>query len=461
MSNFLTSKTHSLLFFLITLLIINSIPYKVFAAPKDEDWVVVHINEIRILKNNWRDLGVGEDSADFRFLMIAPHSNGRETSFVYPSNGTISASQGEIIEVGESGLSIRAAREVNSIQLFLIGIDSDQLPDEFNRGVGTFISFAIDRIMEHVDDLWHIATKFGSIWTWLAGEAASQGISFVSEFIQENDNIGEAVLVLNRSDKWLVDGRQHKIISSNKVLEFTYEVRIASPARNTAPKSAEEVRSPGNYTWTSEVQINSVVDIGLMWCATNSATLDENWKSMSYNLTSGTYIVQLNLYPLISRQREDGASCKGYMQPILVLPSGKHTSIWNVEIKKQINDGWETFKPGKYVAQTTTGTYKEDTLTIINTGWCAIDRKTLDSNWSNLEFELIVNGTKVNITNIQSYIENRTDKVCRIYPANLMMWSPGIHSYQWTQVLNRPVNDGWNIYPQGTYNYQYKINVFR
>jgi LysM repeat protein len=52
------------------------------------------------------------------------------------------------------------------------------------------------------------------------------------EHIIQDDDIGEAILVLEREKGWQADGQVHHIQASNGTLEFVYEVRLAQRPDN-------------------------------------------------------------------------------------------------------------------------------------------------------------------------------------------------------------------------------------
>ena len=108
----------------------------------------------------------------------------------------------------------------------------------------------------------------------------------------------------------------------------------------------------------------------------------------------------------------------------------------------------------------------QDKKVYFSTGWCAVDRKTLNENLSGMNFVFTIDG-KSYIENTKQeyyYQKNETDSskqnACYGVGAVVSGW-PKAHTYHVAFGLSfeNTINDGWDIYPAGEQLNIYLITV--
>lgn len=116
----------------------------------------------------------------------------------------------------------------------------------------------------------------------------------------------------------------------------------------------------------------------------------------------------------------------------------------------------EPQKPGEYEWQVS---YPLDKPALLRLGWCAKDKPTLDSNWSNMGYTLTVDGSPVDLKQFNQKEQVVKDSVCRFYAGALEGWAGGQHSYVWTHEIKQALNDGWDKYEPGKYVMKFGVDV--
>jgi len=118
---------------------------------------------------------------------------------------------------------------------------------------------------------------------------------------------------------------------------------------------------------------------------------------------------------------------------------------------------WEGPKqPGEYQWQVT---FPADKPALLSIGWCSIDEQTLDANWPNMQYELIIDGYRVDLAQLAQTEQVREDRVCYLYSGVLTGWSLGRHSYVWIHHIYSRLNDGWDTYEPGEYVMDFVVDV--
>jgi len=92
-------------------------------------------------------------------------------------------------------------------------------------------------------------------------------------------------------------------------------------------------------------------------------------------------------------------------------------------------------------------------------GWCAADEQTLEANLANMEYELVIDGSRIDLTQLAEKDVTDEERVCRVYVGVITGWSPGRHSYMWIRHIYETVNDGWNTFQAGDYVLEFVVNV--
>lgn len=153
-------------------------------------------------------------------------------------------------------------------------------------------------------------------------------------------------------------------------------------------------------------------------------------------------------------------------------PAGQAKDVAKTGVRVQPRDvGWEAQencvaclipnwaeppKPGEYEWQVS---YPLDKPALLRLGWCAKDKPTLDSNWSNMGYTLTIDGSAVDLKQFSQKDQVVKDSVCRFYAGALEGWPAGQHSYVWTHEIKQELNDGWDNYQPGKYVMKFEVDV--
>jgi serine/threonine protein kinase len=142
-----------------------------------------------------------------------------------------------------------------------------------------------------------------------------------------------------------------------------------------------------------------------------------------------------------------------YAPPPIMIRAYDPNTDQNLECVSCLVPGWTDPKvPGSYHWNVS---YSANTPIRIALGWCASDKQTLDSNWSNLDFGLMIDGVSINLNDLSF----RSDNNCYGYWGVLTGWSIGQHEYTQTLHFSRTLNDGSSTYQAGVYIENFTINV--
>jgi hypothetical protein len=93
-------------------------------------------------------------------------------------------------------------------------------------------------------------------------------------------------------------------------------------------------------------------------------------------------------------------------------------------------------------------------------GWCAIDQKTLNTNYQHLTWKAVVDGSDVPPSSLfnASYSDPQQGE-CQSYSGLIRSWTVGQHTIKITMHVDQGINDGWNPYAAGDYTDIYQITV--
>lgn len=103
--------------------------------------------------------------------------------------------------------------------------------------------------------------------------------------------------------------------------------------------------------------------------------------------------------------------------------------------------------------------FPANTPAILSLGWCTIDQATLDTNWRLMDYELIIDGYKIDLSQLDRESRIETDNYCLIYQGVLEGWSIGVHKYIWIHHINKSLFDGWETYEIGDYIFEFTVSV--
>jgi hypothetical protein len=85
----------------------------------------------------------------------------------------------------------------------------------------------------------------------------------------------------------------------------------------------------------------------------------------------------------------------------------------------------------------------------IGSSWEAKDTSILESNWSAMEWELHVDGYQIDLNKFKLWPLNPMNM--RGWAIDLVNLSPGKHTIRTLWRSEQPIDDGFNVYPPGTY----------
>ena len=113
-------------------------------------------------------------------------------------------------------------------------------------------------------------------------------------------------------------------------------------------------------------------------------------------------------------------------------------------------------EPGLYQWQVT---FPAGAPALISMGWCAVDRGTLDDNWSHWAYELWIDGFPIELSQLALTISRSDELFCRGYEGVVTGWDREAHFVQWTRRVNREINDGMRSYPAGDYVLRFDVEM--
>ncbi len=96
---------------------------------------------------------------------------------------------------------------------------------------------------------------------------------------------------------------------------------------------------------------------------------------------------------------------------------------------------------------------------MLTLGWCAVNQQTLDANWAQMRYELIVDGYLIDLGGLAQTEGMEVDRVCHFYTGVLTGWSLGLHTYTWVHHIYQDLNDGWDSYLAGDYTMEFMVDV--
>lgn len=88
-----------------------------------------------------------------------------------------------------------------------------------------------------------------------------------------------------------------------------------------------------------------------------------------------------------------------------------------------------------------------------------MDKPTLDANWAQMGYDLIVDGYVIDLEGLTITERVEEWRVCRHYAGVLTGWTLGSHTYIWVHHIYQGLNDGWDTYPAGDYMMEFTVDV--
>lgn len=209
-------------------------------------WITIQVISIEVL----RAPGEVDRVNEFRFFLVAGNEDpAYAVGYVYPARNNMAVRVGDVIHTGGTyGLSIDENALDGELYVYMAGIDSDQQSRLVNFGTEAVISLVAEGLA--------IAVAGGNpAVSFITGYV----LSALSDYVQEDDVIGDGLVVLRASERWSA-GQVRSFTSDNGALRVTYRVTLSQPGA-AEPVYARVVPEP-------YVQVDDFAD---------PAAFDRNW----------------------------------------------------------------------------------------------------------------------------------------------------------------------------------------
>ncbi len=209
-------------------------------------WITIQVISIEVL----RAPGEVDRVNEFRFFLVAGNEDpAYAVGYVYPARNNMAVRVGDVIHTGGTyGLSIDENALDGELYVYMAGIDSDQQSRLVNFGTEAVISLVAEGLA--------IAVAGGNpAVSFITGYV----LSALSDYVQEDDVIGDGLVVLRASERWSA-GQIRSFTSDNGALRVTYRVTLSQPGA-AEPVYARVVPEP-------YVQVDDFAD---------PAAFDRNW----------------------------------------------------------------------------------------------------------------------------------------------------------------------------------------
>jgi len=185
--------------------------YKGALSPADDPtWITIQVISIEVLKAPQEIDRVNE----FRFFLVAGNEDPTYSAgLVYPAHNNIAVGVGDVIRTGGTyGLSVDEKALNGELYVYFAGIDSDQQSTSVNLGIDAVISLIAEGVSYAVAEAKPLAS-------FVTGFVLSE----ISDYVQEDDIVGDGMFVLQASDVWGT-GENHLFVSDNGGLRVAYRV---------------------------------------------------------------------------------------------------------------------------------------------------------------------------------------------------------------------------------------------
>lgn len=114
---------------------------------------------------------------------------------------------------------------------------------------------------------------------------------------------------------------------------------------------AQEQFKPGTFKYTAVLFAEEQYGLLGGWCAKDQATLDENWKKMTYNVSINGQSIPLTSTPQYDR-KVGSQSCR-FWDLNMTAPEGQYQIIIKLNFSADTNDGVGTYLAGDYISEYT------------------------------------------------------------------------------------------------------------
>ena len=179
-----------------------------------QDYVSFDVTSATLTENNWGD--GGDNSAELIIMAISESYSGKRTQLTIPADGkSISASLNSRISLEEyAGLHIPIGKEI--VRVYLFAFDADQINSALSIAGGAFVKLTTKMI---ATDAWKYFKNFrkSNFYSLVAGEAVGLGYDKAKEYIEENDDLGRAVVQIHKNripnGKQVIEGIDRGIVN--------------------------------------------------------------------------------------------------------------------------------------------------------------------------------------------------------------------------------------------------------
>ena len=185
-----------------------------------QDYISFDITSVTLTENNWDD--GGDNSAELMIMAISESYSGKRTQLTIPAEGSsISASLNSRISLEEySGLHIPIGKDI--VRVYLFAFDADQINSVLGIAGGAFVKLTAKMIAQ---DAWKYVKNFkkSNFYSFVAGEAVGYGFEEAKKYIEENDDLGRAVVEIHKKT---ISDDIGVVYGVNKGVKFTYKIKL-------------------------------------------------------------------------------------------------------------------------------------------------------------------------------------------------------------------------------------------
>jgi hypothetical protein len=128
---------------------------------------------------------------------------------------------------------------------------------------------------------------------------------------------------------------------------------------------------------------------------------------------------------------------------------------WLEELAEESYD--ETSQAGETYFYTIVMEESQDVMWVY--GWCAVTPEQLEENWENISLVFTLDGEEVSLDSFAEVEGPFADQECHLYYALLTDWPSGEHFLSTEVTFATELDDGSDIYPEGTHVYLYLVTV--
>jgi len=186
-----------------------------------QDYVSFDITSTTLTENNWGD--GGDNSAELMIMVISESYSGTKTKLTIPAEGSIPSSLNSRVSLEQySGLHIPIGDDI--VRVYIFAFDADQMNSTLSIAGGAFVKLTSKMIESNA---WKFFKNFkkSNFYSLIAGEAIGQGYDNVKAYIEENDDLGRAVVEIHKNR---IPSGEQVVYGIDRGIKFTYKIKLES-----------------------------------------------------------------------------------------------------------------------------------------------------------------------------------------------------------------------------------------